>query len=217
VRLVRTEVTGVVKTVAQGAVSMTVERIGSRLPGIFNFTGTGPSGSEADPADYKVDTTDIDLTGLAVGSPVRIIGFVSPFGSAPPDFDALTVVDLSSVGALMEVIWSADSDLQLKDFSSTKISIDLADSPKIHDVVRGGAVTDLAGTQPALAPSAGTLDFFAIRDSGTVTVFTSFAGFEAELLSRLTTGKMARRLCAIGHFDDTQKQLNARAASVILR
>ncbi len=58
---------------------------------------------------------------------------------------------------------------------------------------------------------------FAIKDGLTVTVHKDFTAFLEDLTSRLAGGKTARKLCALGHFEDATGELSARAASVVLK
>ena len=53
------------------------------------------------------------VSGLAANDPVKLRGFVAPFGHAAdePDFEAQTVVDISQVeGLLFATWWPAASD-----------------------------------------------------------------------------------------------------------
>ncbi len=121
VRLMVTKLTGAVKAVFPGALTLDVQRFDFRPAAAFNFTGTGAAGDDADPKEYRVVTGALNLAGLDAGSPVRIYGFVTPFGFAPPDFEAATLVDVSAVAALMEVIWKTDSDVQFGELGNGKI------------------------------------------------------------------------------------------------
>ena len=66
--------------------------INGRNPAIFDFTGTGQSPAEdADPANYELNVGTLDVSPIEVGTAVHAKGFVTPFGSAPKDFDATSV------------------------------------------------------------------------------------------------------------------------------
>src|SRR5262249_37099934 len=149
-------------------------------PSVFDFTGTGTGGIPADPANYQVTTGSINLTGLKAGSPIRVFGFVTRFGSAPPAFDALSVVAVSGVRALMEVAgMTSGTHAEFEELSATKMVFDFTDSPLVHHVVRALALTDLSQLSAAsLNPPAGEdFGFYAVSESDTVTVFKSFADF----------------------------------------
>ena len=59
---------------------------------LYDFSGTGTSGNDAKPANYEVDTGTLTLDGIAVEQDVRTAGFPTPFGTAPSDYTAQTVV-----------------------------------------------------------------------------------------------------------------------------
>ncbi|MBI4607259.1 MAG: DUF4382 domain-containing protein [Planctomycetes bacterium] len=217
VRLLRTRISGEVKAVGRGSLTLEVQRFGRRRPDAFDFSGTGPEGSEADPSSYDVETGDIDLEGIAAGTPVRVFGFVTPFGSAPPDFEAQTVVDVSDVSALLLVVWRHDSDEQVV-LGESRIELDLSDSPFVHHVERSGTRTDLMDLAGAsLVPAGGSSGLYAIADRGMIAVFADFGAFLEELDQRLAGGTDARRLLATGSFDDASGELAAASVTVVLR
>jgi hypothetical protein len=218
VRLLVTKITGAVKTVSTGGLTLDVQRFDFRPAAAFNFTGTGAPEDDADPKEYRVVTGALNLAGIHAGSPVRLYGFVAPFGFAPPDFEAAALVDVSAVAALMEVIWKSDSDVQFGELGNGKIELDLSDSPLIHHVLRAGEVTDLTQlADVSLEADDDPRVIFAIKDGLTVTVHQDFTAFLEDLTSRLAGGKTARRLCALGHFNDATGELSARVASVVLK
>ena len=66
--------------------------INGRNPAIFDFTGTGKSPAEdAEPGNYELNVGTLDVSPILVGVPVQARGFVTPFGSAPKDFDATSI------------------------------------------------------------------------------------------------------------------------------
>ncbi|MCI0651276.1 MAG: metallophosphoesterase [Planctomycetes bacterium] len=99
VRMVLSRITGNVVSTGTATIAMEVERIGRHLPAEFDFTGTGTPGNDADPAAYEIATGALDVSGLEADAHVRVRGFVSDFGAAPPDFEAHTLIDLDAAGA----------------------------------------------------------------------------------------------------------------------
>ena len=55
---------------------------------------------------YVIDTGALSQTGLAVKAPARVMGFVTPFGKAPPNFTAQTLVNFSGVPEALVVDWA---------------------------------------------------------------------------------------------------------------
>src|SRR5206468_11703030 len=93
VRLLVTQLNGSVNNVVGNTVAMTLARIDGRPIGLFNFAGTGPTGNDANPNSYQVATGALDLTGIVSGTPLKVRGFVQPFGqaTATDDFHAITL------------------------------------------------------------------------------------------------------------------------------
>ena len=67
--------------------------INGRNPSLYDFAGTGASAAEdADPLNYEIDTSTLNVSAFAVGNKLAVGGFVRPFGQAPKDFTANTLV-----------------------------------------------------------------------------------------------------------------------------
>jgi hypothetical protein len=95
VRIQSTQVFGSVVSSAAGSLTMNLTNINQYPASVYNFAGTGTStATDAVPASYVVNTGTFALpTDLIVGGPVWVDGIVQPFGTAPPDFNAIDVVD----------------------------------------------------------------------------------------------------------------------------
>ncbi len=75
-----------------------VTRINGRNASLYNFAGTGSdAASDADPFNYEVNTGVLDVAAIAGDAPLAVRGHVVPFGQAPLDFDAQTIVDRSGI------------------------------------------------------------------------------------------------------------------------
>ncbi len=95
VRLDLTQVQGALNAGAAGNITLNLKTIDRQPISLFNFAGTGSAaGVGTNPADYVVNTGALDVSQFAAGDLVLGIGFVSPFGAAPPDFLAVTVADV---------------------------------------------------------------------------------------------------------------------------
>ena len=89
VRLHQTHLTGVVVNASLGELRLDLFSIDGRDPQFFDFDGTGTSSiTEANPQDYQVGTGNLDLGDFDDGDGAAVFGFVTPFGSAPPDFES---------------------------------------------------------------------------------------------------------------------------------
>lgn len=220
VRLLRTNLTGTVVTEADDVMVMALQSIDLRSTSIFDFAGTGAvPEDDADPANYEVALGT--LPGEIAGTPVRVIGFVSPFGAAPPDFEALSVTDFSSAHAWLNVIWDEDgTTAPFASLDDTGLIVDLQ-NPAIggaHHLRRGAVFTDLfdLAASPLIAPPASGRGSYAIRSGDNVQMFATFAGFEDALGERLDAGGALRRLHAQGGYDATTNTLTARVIRVAM-
>ena len=77
---------------ASNNLSLHLLSINGRNPAIYDFTGTGTSGNDADPLNYEIDHGTLSLDGIALADDVSVRGFPTPFGSAPADFTAQSVI-----------------------------------------------------------------------------------------------------------------------------
>jgi hypothetical protein len=215
VRLLSTPITGEVTSVSAGRLVLDVARFGPVPASAFNFAGTGIQA--ADPASYVVNTLSLDLSGIAAGDPIRVYGVVRPFGSAPPDFEAEAVEEVTDATATLRVVWRPSSTSQFKAVGTAQLQLDLADTAA-HTVVQAGIRTvDLTGYSSVTVVPDGA-GFYAIRDGGSVTVHAAFADFSQDLQARLAGGTViARKITAIGGFDGVSGQLTAGTVTVMVK
>ena len=95
---------GAVTTLANGSVTLSLQTLGGLPTNVLDFSGTGTSSeNDANPIAYVVNTGTLSQIGLSINAPVRVLGFVTPFGSAPPDFTAQTLVSFAAVDATLQV------------------------------------------------------------------------------------------------------------------
>jgi hypothetical protein len=197
-----------------GPVVMTLDRIDGRPIGLFDFTGTGTAGNDAKPNFYQVATSSLSLSGITTNTPLKVRGFVQPFGAAiaTDDFNAITLIDVTNDPATLVVGWPS---LEVAPFSSYPIGglvVNLTNAGVFHDVFRGGVDTQLLTTAtPTVNASDPTHGLFVIGLNGTVQVYTQMSSYQTALQSSLVTHK-ARGFVAIGginSYNDAAKTLSA--------
>jgi hypothetical protein len=154
VRLQNTEVWGTLVNSATGNLEINAQTINNYPIADFDFAGNG-SGTE-NPAAFLIDTGSIPLpAGSAAGDPLWVSGYTTPFGSAPPDFNAVAVNSETSVQiaggqvgggsstapgskgcgigsqvcdpAILEVTWNAANTTPFSNLSNSGFSLNLAD------------------------------------------------------------------------------------------
>jgi hypothetical protein len=237
VRIQSTELTGSVTASASGSLQMSLQGIESWPASVYNFAGNGVSAAQ-DPtaANFVVNTGALTLPTLAVGDPVWVDGFVSPFGSGPPDFLAQSVRAEPSVPATLAVAWTGSGTAApFATLTSTGLSIDLTNAAFGSGQLRIGAetidITTLGGSPtivPAAAvPAANGLPLFvpvfsvgagAISESAGTSIqsFNGFGPFVTQLTTTFATPTPATQLVARGLYDRASNTFTASSIDVVL-
>ena len=222
VRLLVTQLNGTVNSAGSGIVAMTLARIDGRPIGLFDFSGTGPAaGSDADPNSYQVATSTLDLSSLVVNTPLKVRGFVRPFGQATAanDFGAIALIDVTNAPATMVVGWPSLESMPFNSFPPGRLVVNLTNAGLLHDVLRGGVDTRLLTSDTpsvqALNPARG---LFVIGIDGTVQVYTQLSAYQAALQADLAAGRKARSFVASGGtYVDGPKTLTANLMATALQ
>jgi hypothetical protein len=222
-RLLVTQLNGTVNGApgAGGPVVMNLARIDGRPIALFDFAGTGtgtpPGGTDADPTAYQVATGPLLLTGIAAGTPLKVRGFVQPFGgaTATDDFNAITLINTTGAPATLVLAWAPAQATPFTSYPSGGLVGNISGS-FIADVFRGGVDTSLAAnpTVNATDPAHG---LFVIGVNGMVQVYTQMDAYQAALQSDLGVGKKAGSFVALGGtFDDPSNTLTAGVMATVL-
>ncbi len=221
-RLRVTTLSGEVAQIDGGTVALNLQTLGGLPAERFDFSGTGSAGEDADPLQYQLDTGALPLNRINIAAPVRAAGFVSPFGLAPPDFEATTLVDSSASRARLDIDWQpGGSTAPFLAVDSSGIVFDLdSDTLGRRQHLRRGAVrTELAQLEPAplLVGSAERSAVYAIRQGSSIQLFNNFADFTDELSLRLDGNTAAHGLHALGGYNDATGEFSAHRIAVRLR
>jgi hypothetical protein len=107
--LLPTTLSGTAVSTTAGVVTVNLQSIDGQMPSSLNFAGTGATtAQDAKAAAYTVAVPSaLSTTPAAAGTPVRFSGFVSPFGAAPPDFNAANLISFANTKAVLEVRWAS--------------------------------------------------------------------------------------------------------------
>jgi hypothetical protein len=229
VRLQSTPIWGTLSSGAAGSATLSLQSMGTAgVPASsFNFAGTGTaSANDAVASSYIVNTGTVDETGTAAGTLLRADGFPTPFGMAPPDFDATAVTVGSSqpAGATLVVEWSGGTASPFTSQDSTSLALNLAGAvvadvaigPQCTDSGAAGcpAPTSLTGT-PAITISGATQ--FAIGNATNgISTFITPSAFASSLGSTLNGSNKVYRVVAIGSFDAATNTFTAKRVDVAL-
>ena len=210
VRMMMTSIRGTVLTVDDAdptaQVVMDLQSVGKFRADVFDFAGTGiDSANDADPANYEVFSGTMDISGLAADTPVKFMGFPEPFGMAPADFSADTLIDVTDLRSRIRIDWVPPTDTPFTQAGSDGLILNLDGTGRLHDLVRGSVVTDLndLSSAPTLVAGLDGEGLFVLKYDGITEVHTVFADFVTSLDELLVEGYPVKKLNASGAFDDT--------------
>jgi hypothetical protein len=219
VGMLLTTIKGHVISAESNAVKVDLTAIDGRHIGLFDFSGTGET-MDADPIEYEVDTTGLDTSGLEAGTPIKLRGFVTPFGHAAgvADFEARTLINVSNVKGLMIVTWLPPSSDGIASVNSENFTLNLDGVWLFHHLNRAGVVIDLTELDdpPIIESPENNSGLFQIVQDGRHQFFFTFDGFTAELSQRLDDGDEVIYIIAIGGFDEANAILSADLVTVAL-
>jgi hypothetical protein len=223
VRLLITQLNGTVNSVSGSTVAMTLARIDGRPISQFNFSGTGTTvGNDANPISYQVAAGALDLTGIVASTPLKVRGFVQPFGlaTASDDFNAITLIDVTNAPATLVVGWpQLEAAPFQQPFAADRVVVNLTNAGLLHDVFRGGVDTPLSTSDtPTVLATNPARGLFVIGDNGTVQVYTRLSTFQAALQLELAAGREARGFVASGGiYVDATKTLTSSLMATALQ
>jgi hypothetical protein len=219
VRLLPTLLRGTVNGIVAGQLNLdlrAIDRLGIEM---FDFSGTGvTAGVDADPSDYEITTGTLAVSTLAAGEAAKVLGFVTPFGAAPPDFEGRTVIDYGDLPALLGIGWGVTgTTAPFLSMGNTGLVLDLG-NPNIgerHVLMVGMRRVDLLDlpATPTIVPAPGRV-LFGVAAGRDIQLFTSFADFTAEVAARLAAGKAAVSLTASGSYDEGTNSVVAHHVSM---
>lgn len=220
VRMLLTPISGSTVSTNDAELVLDLQHMAGHPDSGFNFSGTGQSpGQDADEANYQVNTGLLSLAGIDINDPVRVRGFVTPFGTAPADFDASSVTNVAAVQSAMAITWETPATAPFVSSSESGLVLDLTDSDK-HHVRRHWILTDLTGLMvdtPSIAPTESGRGLFAIHQNGTVYLYTRFSEFEAALSVKLDGSVGVTRIMANGDFDNDSATLTSARIRLMLK
>jgi hypothetical protein len=237
VRLDLTQVQGVLNAVGGNQITIKLNSIGRLPSSLFNFSGTAAAGSPlSDPTQYVLGTGKLSLSPFTVGGSLLGIGFVAPFGGAPPDFNAITLAngsqgdvddddddnDNSGKGAQMDIDWGkSGTTAPFKTLDATHLDLDVSNSSigshhRIQVDPQDIDITALA-SDPSIVTAGGMTEFAITGQHGRATDnFSSFADFESALAMDLNGMTTALRLTADGQYDAASNTFTARRITILL-
>jgi hypothetical protein len=222
VRLQSTPIWGRLNVGTSGTAALDVISLGNTGFAInnFNFTGTGTSSAnDATTGNYEVNTTGAstgaDQSATTAGTLLRVDGFPTPAGTAPPDFNATDVIPDTSEPADLVVEWNNGSGTTapFTSYDTSSLTVNLANANPA-EVMIGPESYALSGT-PAINIAGGTQ--FAIGNSTNgVSMFSSASAFVSDLGTTLNGSTSVFRVVAVGSYDSATNTFTASRLEVAL-
>jgi hypothetical protein len=223
VRMHATPIYGFVKQATTGALTLQLDSIGGRKLAAFDFAGTGPAAAQdADPMNYEVATGALDTSQFTAGEPAKLIGFPTPFGTAPPDFSARTLVDFPALPALLSLSWGGNgttAPFTSEEADALVLNLANPDIGRLHVLTIGPRVLNLTTlpASPTLAPPATGPRAYLIVMKDASHAFHDFSDFVADLGTRLNGTTAMVGFTATGSYDGDGNVLTARTVVVVLK
>ena len=142
------------------------------------------------------------LNDVELGDLIRVRGLVTPFGSAPEDFTARTVIDIetSRRAGELKVVWPGDapSTTPFIATSPTTIDVDISESEewlRVRGIPR--FITNPLEMLTIAATESGEGVYAVhVRGSGVVTAYRNFADLVDALNAELEAGNALQRITA---------------------
>ena len=218
-----TTLAGTVTSTSATAVTLNLLTVDGRPVSQLDFAGTGATSSQdANAAAYTVALpASVSTSSLSSGSPVSLTGFVTPFGSAPPDFTASSLSIYGNAPVDIVLNWGPlGIAAPFATETSTELLINAATLTAGHDALLtvGFPTVGLTGDSNGLelVPDAtATETLFAIAHVKTraIDTYGSFADLVAALETDLTGTKTLLQLSAVGPYSVTAGTAVGRQAA----
>ena len=224
VRMHPTHLFGEVTEVITGQVTLNLRAIDRLGIDHYNFAGTGIDETfDAEADNYEVSTDSLLLDNLTVGRPARMVGFPTPFGMAPPDFTARSLVAHDSMRAVLGLGWVAPgTNAPFMSMGPDGLVPDLISNPEAigerHHIKIGREIIDLFDLSAAPNVAPGELrSLYSLHEPGHVELFSNFTDFVDELSLRISNSDTVRSMAAYGIYDESDNELSSRKVVVFTR
>ncbi len=218
VRMRFTQLSGTITSVSP--LNIDLQRIDRRRASIFDFSGTGiDAANDADINAYEIATGNLDLSRLALGEAIKVRGFVRPFGLAPEDFTARTLVDVHNVTANLVVGYGEGSAQAVSSIDANGLQLSLTDAGRLHHISQAGVITDLntLDAMPLITPKENGRGLFMISRGFGTRLYHSYNEFQLALADALANDRRLMSVHAQGKFDRDLNVISAKQINVRLQ
>lgn len=226
-RLMVTPLWGSYTSEAAGVVTLALQSLDGKPASVFNFAGTGTSSMhDATAGAYTVNVpSSLVIPTTNPGAPIRFFGFVEPFGMAPPDFAATTLVSFANTAAKLRILWGPSGLITpfVAPLSATNVVISQANlqSAWIESLRIGPERLKPSAVSSGLTivpNAAATMTQFAIGHvkSHKIDGYSDFGDLIAALNTDLNGMTALLGVSASGPYDSTSGTLSVNSAIFVL-
>jgi len=210
VRMTPTQIFGTLNSATPGTASLAAETFGSFAFTDFNFSGTNVGGASANPADYILNTGSMDLSATAPGTLLQVNGFVTPFGTAPPNFNATSTVDGTATQQRLVIEWPAGVTAPFTSSSAAGQVVNLSNTAlgAVHFIRTGPQELDLKSlpASPLITTTGADqanlqLAIGSVTLSTHITMYSTAAAFATAIGTTFNGTNKLYRLVAVGQFN----------------
>ncbi len=217
--IVRMRYSDIAGTVVQvSPLQIDLQYVNRRSVQRFNFSGTGiDAENDADAQAYEIESGTLPLNQLEELAPVHVRGFPTPFGTAPADFTAKTIIDVAQTFAKIYVSYGREgSESAVATLDESGLLLNLESSTD-RVMKQSGIVTDLTllPAMPLITPADGRA-LYSLSEGRRVEVFRTWAGFQAALNDSISDGAKVTLVTSMGQFDHVNNQIVSRSVLVRL-
>jgi hypothetical protein len=224
VRLQSTPLWGTLNSATAGSASLDMQSLGYLAPAGFAFEGTERTGQETTASAYIVDTGSLDQSAVPAGTQLQVNGFVTSFGSAPPNFSATSITPGSATLQQLVVQWSGATQ-PFSQATSAGLVVDLTnpDLQATHYIRTGPTTVDLTSlpaspliTTVGADPNNLQLAVGSLSLNAGISVFNTPTTFATGIKTALNGTRKVYRLVAYGQYDSATNTFVASRIHVAL-
>jgi hypothetical protein len=211
IRLQPTSLWGTLNSGASGSATVNLLELANDGPSAFSFAGTGiTSSTDANAANYTLNTGSFDASTLSAGTLVNAIGIVAPFGAAPPDFTTNAVTNMASGPSTLIVEWTSGTTAPFTSAGNSGIVVNLGNTGITSAILRTGPqivqLSSLSASPTIIAGCAsgtctGNSEYAVGNATSGVNVYDGASSFISGLSSAINGTNKVFKLVAIGTYD----------------
>lgn len=212
IRMRYSDITGIVTLASP--LQIDLQHINRRHINAYDFTGTGiDSPNDADPELYEVNTSTLSLDNLNNGSAIKVRGFPNAFATAPEDFTAKSIMNVSMVNTKMFINYGqSGSSTALVSLDENSLQLEIESATGRQYLNQFGVITDLEDltSVPVIIPNDNGRTLFTINQGKSLNVFTTWSSFQQALNEKLNNGNIISLVHSSGLFDANELSLSSR-------